>query len=106
MPGAPRSPERIAESANALRQRLCFRVHFGEQPDYVHPRVHPVVAGSTGSVKERSSQQPVSEPGKPLVTSQGIHLGIDVHHVQCGGILIDRAIEFFDRVIAASECLE
>src|SRR2546428_9227235 len=52
MPGAPRSLTRIPESVNALRQRLCFRVHFGEQPNYVHPRVR--VAGNTAPVKQHS----------------------------------------------------
>ena len=27
-------------------QRLCLRVHFGEQPDRVRPRIHAVAAGN------------------------------------------------------------
>ena len=35
------------ESADARGQRLGLRVHFGEQPDRVRPRIHAVAAGNT-----------------------------------------------------------
>src|SRR5262245_1249166 len=47
MPGAPRSATRIPDSANSVRQCLCFRLYFAEQPNCIYPRVHSVVAGNT-----------------------------------------------------------
>src|SRR5262245_37446640 len=54
MSGAPRSSKRIPQSENTLRQRHCFRVHFGEQPNCDYPRVHSVVAGNISPLRPRS----------------------------------------------------
>src|SRR5262249_8621393 len=47
MPGASRGATRIADSADSVRQCLCFRLYFAEQPNCIYPRVHSVVAGNT-----------------------------------------------------------
>src|SRR4029434_5144466 len=56
MPGAPCGPTRIAESANSVRQWLCFRLYFAEQPNCIYPRVHSVVAGKTAPLTRYNSR--------------------------------------------------